>query len=154
MPTYSNNSSNKLATCERDIQTIMHEVIKFMDVTIVEGKRTAERQHHHWKKGRKFIGGNVRERNNWEVQDSAQIVTTKDGFEKLSRHQIGAMSEAVDVIPYPSKWSSKDKFMELSGVIKATQIRLKAEGRIERTLDWGADLWNGFDKPHWQLKEV
>ena len=151
MPTYSNTSSNHLSSCEQDIQTILREVIKFMDVTIVEGKRTAERQHFHWKKGRKHIGGNERERNNWEVVDSSKVVTTKDGYEKLSRHQIGPMSGAVDVIPYPERWSSKDKFMELSGVIKSTQIRLLNEGKITRTLEWGFDLWNGFDKPHWQL---
>ena len=154
MATFGMTSGSNLSTCERDIQTIFREVIKYMDCSIVEGHRTAERQHHHWKKGRKHTGGNEKKRNNWVTEDSKKIVTTKDGYEELSRHQIGPVSSAVDVVPYPEMWSSDEKFFELAGVVKATQARLLAEGKITTTLDWGADLWNGFDKPHWQTKKA
>ena len=126
-----------------------------MDCSITEGKRTTERQHRLWTLGRELVnGGDPKHRNSWEVVDSDKVVTTKDGHEKLSRHQIGSVSSAVDVCPYPEMWSSNDKFYELAGVIKATQIRLFAEGRITSVLDWGSDLWNGFDKPHWQIREI
>jgi hypothetical protein len=87
------------------------------------------------------------------VVNSKDVVTTKDGYEKLSRHQGQPMSGAVDVVPYPEMWKSKEAFHELSGVIKATQARLFAEGKITTLLDWGQDLW-GWDMPHWQTRPL
>ena len=141
----------QISTLDRDIQTILNEAIKYQDFSVIEGQRTAERQHHHWKKGRRHVGGSEKERNNWKIEDDTKIVTMKDGYEKKSIHQTQPKSGAVDIVPYPEMWSSKAKFNELAGVIKATQLRLLAEGKIQNTLDWGSDLWNGFDKPHWQL---
>ena len=43
-----------LSSCTRDIQTIFMQVVLFMDISIIEGHRTTERQHHHFKKGRKL----------------------------------------------------------------------------------------------------
>ena len=40
----------------------------------------------------------------------------------------------------------------MRGAIKITQERLLAEGKIETLLDNGADLWDGFDLPHYQQK--
>lgn len=78
---------SRLATCNRDIQTIMQEVVKFFDITIVEGHRTAERQHEHWSKGRHLLpGADPKVRANWTVVDKNKIVTYKDGFEKKSKH--------------------------------------------------------------------
>lgn len=62
-------------------------------------------------------------------------------------------SPAVDVVPYPELWSSKDRLIELRGAIKFVQAKLLAEGRITTLLDNGADLWKGFDLPHYQLQK-
>lgn len=152
MPKYGQNSMTQLNTLKQDIQTIMHEVIKVRDCSIVEGQRTAERQHEHWQKGRQLIkqDADPKVRANWKVVDQSKVVTTKDGYEKKSIHQEQPKSGAVDVIPWPEKWSSKIAFAELRGVIKAVQARLLAEGRITTTLQNGYDLWDGWDEPHWQ----
>ncbi len=156
MPSFGGKSTTALSGCHKDIQSIMREVVKWRDISIIEGQRTVERQHYHWSKGReiKSVGLDHKVRDNWRVVNDLEVVTTKDGYEKLSRHQGMPVSEAVDVVPYNEMWGSKRAFHELSGVIKSTQARLFAEGKIKRVLDWGADLWNGFDKPHWQLRPL
>ena len=143
----------QLASCTRDIQTIFMEVIKHVDCSIIEGHRTAARQHEHWAKGRLLkTDADAKVRANWENTSPKDQVTTKDGYEKVSRHQ-GLPSTAVDVVPYPTLWSDKDKMIELRGVVKWVQLRLLAEGKIDAQVDNGADLWNGFDLPHYQIRK-
>jgi hypothetical protein len=141
-----------LSSCERDIQTIFMEVIKYVDCTIVEGHRNAERQHEHWSKGRILKKDkDTKIRANWENTSPKDQVTTKDGYEKVSKHQ-SFPSVAVDVVPYPTMWSDNDALIELRGVIKWVQLKLMSEGKIDKFIDNGADLWKGFDKPHWQIR--
>ena len=155
MPRFSTKSMTQLASCVRDIQTIFMEVVKFMDISIIEGNRTAERQHHHWCKGRELRreGLNPEERDAWVIKDSNKVVTHKDGYQQKSRHQ-QQPSVAIDVVPYPTMWADKNKLIELRGVVKFVQTKLLADGKIETTLDNGGDLWNGFDLPHYQLKDI
>lgn len=153
MPRLGTTSMSRLSTAKRDVQTIMMEVVKHFDIMVVECNRTAERQNEHWSKGRKlkFKGADVKKRANWTIINKTLIVTHKDGYEKLSRHQ-KVPSDAIDVVPYPELWSSKTRLIEMRGAIKITQERLLAEGKIETLLDNGADLWDGFDLPHYQQK--
>ena len=146
---------SQLASCTRDIQTIFMEVVKFMDISIIEGNRTAERQHHHWCKGRELRreGLNPEERDAWVIKDSNKVVTHKDGYQQKSRHQ-QQPSVAVDVVPYPTMWADKNKLIELRGVVKFVQTKLLADGKITTTVVNGGDLWNGFDTPHYQLKDL
>jgi len=43
--------------------------------------------------------------------------------------------------------------IELRGVVKWVQLRLLSEGKIDAQIDNGADLWNGFDLPHYQIRK-
>jgi len=52
MPTYSNPSEMKLLTCEKDLQVLFQEVIKYFDNTILYGHRTPEEQLELFEKGR------------------------------------------------------------------------------------------------------
>ena len=150
MPIFGSRSMTQLTTVEQDIQTILLEAIKYYDFSVISGKRTAEHQNELWSKGRKLKqGGDPRNRKDWKVVSSKEIVTTKDGYEKKSRHQGEPKSRAVDIVPYPSLWEDENEFYVLSGVIKSTQERLLQEGKIKKKLAWGQDLW-GWDKPHYQ----
>ena len=151
MPHLGQKSNNALSTTHRDIQTIMRKAILFYDFSVTEGKRSQDRQFEFWQKGRKLKkNADQYLRKSWKVEDQGAVVTTKDGYEKMSIHQMGPVSEAIDVVPYPSMWSNDYKFHELAGVIKTVQQQLLADDQIERTLDWGFDLW-AWDFPHWQL---
>lgn len=151
MASYGRISKRRLKTCTKDIQTIFNKVIEYMDVSIVEGNRAAEKQHEYWKKGRQLISTALdpKEPNNWHIIDKSKVVTYKDGYVKLSKHQ-KSPSPAIDAVPFPSMWSDKGKSHELVGVIKVVQADLLAEGKIKKLLHNGADLWDGFDLPHFQ----
>ena len=134
----------RLMTCERDIQTVMHEAIKVFDFSVIFGKRTAEVQFELFKKGRKLLRGE------WSIVDKSQVVTYKDGTEKMSRHNYEP-SRAVDVVPYPIDWKDTDRMHQLRGVILAVEDRLIREGKIKKKLEWGGN-WKSFkDLPHYQL---
>ena len=69
-----------------------------------------------------------------------------------SRHN-SYPSMACDVAPYVGGAVSWDwKYYHLLAPhIKATWARLKAEGKVSGTLEWGGD-WHSFkDGPHWQI---
>lgn len=152
MPNWGIRSKNNLNTCERDIQTIFNELIKVFDCSVVAGKRTAEEQNKLWAKGRDILeGSNPKHRNSWGIVDKSKVVTYKDGYEQLSNHQSEPKGKAIDAVPYPEMWSSKERFQDMALLVKDIQIRLLEEGKITNTLDWGFDLW-GWDMPHWQIK--
>jgi len=151
MAIFGTKSMGQVVSTHQDCQTILMEAIKWYDFSVIEGQRTSERQNYHWAKGRKLKNnGDPRKRKDWKVVDQKKIVTMKDGYEEISRHQGQPKSRAVDIVPYPTMWGSEDEFFVLSGIIKSTQKRLLSEGKIKYTLEWGFDLW-GWDQPHWQL---
>ena len=153
MAKFGTSSMTRISSCTRDIQTILLEVVKYRDCTIVEGNRTEERQHEHWQKGRKLKKSQLdaKKADNWEIVDKKKIVTYKDGYTKKSKHQ-AYPSIAVDVVPYPEMYKDEIAMHELRGVINYVQDRLYEEGKIERKLDNGYDLWNGWDLPHYQMQ--
>jgi peptidoglycan L-alanyl-D-glutamate endopeptidase CwlK len=148
MPKFGRKSLDQLSSCHPDIQLIFSEVVKHFDCSIIEGHRSASRQNDHWQKGREFTGGDPKKRSSWKVV--GETVTTKDGYEKKSRHQ-SFPSVAVDVVPYPTMWSDEVRMDKLAGVVEYVQDKLFEEGKIKNKLDWGYDLWK-WDKPHFQLK--
>jgi len=152
MAKFGKKSFDQLSSCHIDIQAIFHAVVEYMDCSIIEGARTEEAQHAHWQKGRKLIHPqrDHRVRANWEVVDKDRVVTTKDGYEKKSRHQ-SFPSVAVDVVPYPSMWADHDELMKLIGVVNFVQDMLFDEGKITHKLENGYEIW-GWDKPHFQIK--
>ena len=154
MADFGKTSNNRLITSKSHIQLIMRETVKRMDCTVVECSRSAERQHEHWKKGRKLISPNLdsKKRNSWVIDNKKEIVTYKDGYEKLSNHQPdeSGLSDAIDIVPYPTMWNDSAKMHELAGVIKTVQQDLFDAGKINKILERGYDIWNGFDAPHWQ----
>lgn len=107
---FSTKSEERLATCDIRLQTVMALVLDVMDISIVCGYR------------------------NYQAQDKAFEL----GYSKLkwphSKHN-ESPSKAVDVIPYPTKWDSKEHFYMLNGAVQAIASRLGY------TIRWGGD-WN------------
>ena len=144
MANFGKSSMSRLMTCERDIQTIFLAVVKVYDCSVIFGIRTPETQFELYKKGREEVNGE------WVVKDSDKVVTFKDGFKKLSRHNYEP-SRAADVVPYPIDWKDINKMFQLNGVVQAVQSQLLEQGKITKTLEWGGN-WRSFkDYPHYQL---
>ncbi len=134
MAVFGTKSTNQVNSCVRDTQTILNEAIKYIDFSVVEGQRTSERQHEHWMKGRdlKHPDLDPRIRDNWKVIDDLKVVTTKDGYEKKSKHQGTPKSEAVDIVPYHTMWSVENKFYQLN------VHSVRARSRRRRSRVWEA----------------
>lgn len=138
MPSYSNRSILRLETCHPDLQLVFNEVIKFYDVTILYGHRSASEQFELFKKGRRESKGV------WIVDNKSKIVTYRDGTNKPSNHQ-KSPSTAIDIIPYPfdNDWYGPE-FNFMAGVV----LRIAHEMGIG--LRWGG-RWKWKDRPHFEL---
>jgi peptidoglycan L-alanyl-D-glutamate endopeptidase CwlK len=143
---FGKTSLQRLSTCDSRIQLIMSELIKIMDVTVLEGHRTSEQHAINIKNG-----------------------ATKVPYEK-SKHSTYP-SNAIDIAPWPipTGWGSsgsdgvyseseqkeRAKFYYMAGLV------LGISQSLGISLRWGGD-WNGnnsFDDQrfddlvHFELKE-
>jgi len=156
MPRFGTRSTANLETCHPDLQTILKEAIKYFDFSVIFGYRSSEEQHKLFEKGRKKIDGK------WLVIYKLKIVTYKDGFKKLSKHNIitGGGANAVDIIPWPEGYKDTRKMDYLAGIVKGIAWIYKSKGIIDNDITWGADWDNDnilsdhkfVDRPHFQIK--
>ena len=121
MPSFSDKSLSKLATCDPRLQRVFHEVVRNFDCTILEGHRNRERQ-------------------NQMVAEGKSQVRWPDG-----KHNT-VPSMAVDVTPYPIVWDDRERQTLFAGYVLATA---KAMGvNLRWGGDWDRDTEvrdNSFD---------
>lgn len=86
---FSKRSKANLATIDSRLQNIFNEVIKYYDITIIEGIRDIETQ-------KKYV-----------AEGKSQTMNSK--------HLKGL---AVDIAPYPIDWNNINRFFEVAGCIK------------------------------------
>lgn len=139
MPRFSKASLAQLETCDPRLQEIMHEAIKVVDFKVTQGHRSVAEQKRLFAQGRTAPGS---------------IVTKVDGVEKKSKHNYKP-SKAVDFVPYPVDWSSREKFAYIAGVMmgiaKAKGIPLRWGGDFNRNSNLDDDQWD--DAPHVEIDE-
>ena len=95
---FGRKSKERLKGVDHRLIKVLDELIKIMDVTIIEGLRSEERQKELLEKGATKV--------------------------KYSRHMEG---KAVDLAPYPIDWENRDGFHYMGGMIRgiAHQLGLK-----------------------------
>ena len=129
MPRFGNKSKSNLATCNKDLQKIFNEVIKYVDCSVLEGSRDEYRQNKLYEEGK-----------------------TKVRF-PMGRHNSNP-SRAVDVTPYPIDWEDRERQTLFAGFVlgiaRSMGIKLRWGG------DWDQDFQvsdNRFDDfPHFEIK--
>jgi len=137
MPKYGSKSAATLASVHPDLQKIFNEAIKYVDITVMEGERSKERQE--------------------------ELVRTGKSKTMNSKHlkQPDGQCHAVDAALYPIDWSDRDRFVYLGGFIQALAASMLARGEISHKIRWGGD-WDSdqnmkehsfFDGPHFELKK-
>jgi hypothetical protein len=130
MPRFGKRSKERLATCEKDLQMVFNEVIKYVDCSILEGHRSKDRQ-------------------NALYEDGKTKVRYPNG-----RHN-SSPSRAVDVTPYPVDWEDRERQTLFAGFVLgvANQMGIK----LRWGGDWDQDFEvkdNRFDDfPHFELKK-
>ena len=134
MAKYSATSSQRLASCHKDLQAVFNTVIINFDCSILCGHRTEVAQMEAYNGGKSQL--------KWPQ----------------SKHN-KTPSLAVDVAPYPIDWKDLARFRYFAGYVTGIADRLYADGTITHRLRWGGD-WdvdtqlkdNGFnDLPHFEL---
>ena len=130
MPRFGKRSKERLATCEKDLQMVFNEVIKYVDCSVLEGHRSKDRQNSLYEDGK-----------------------TKVRYPN-GRHN-ASPSCAVDVTPYPVDWADRERQTLFAGFVLGVANQMGIELRWGG--DWDQDFEvkdNGFDDfPHFELKK-
>jgi len=117
MPRFGKTSKKRLEGVDTKLVNVLNELIKIMDVTIIEGLRTEERQKELLKKGATKV--------------------------KYSTQMEG---KAVDLAPYPIDWKNRDGFHYMGGMIRGIAKQLNVKVRWGGDWDSDGDVKdNGFD---------
>lgn len=129
MPKFSKRSSDKLDTCHPDLQRLMREVIKHIDITILCGHRSVEEQADLFARG----------------------MSKLDGSEgRMSKHN-HSPSLAVDFSAYPVQWN-RERFIASAYFARGIASQMGIGVRLG--CDWNGDLVMSegfFDGPHLEL---
>tara|TARA_R110002072_G_scaffold116430_1_gene246915 strand:+ start:1716 stop:2096 length:381 start_codon:yes stop_codon:yes gene_type:complete len=100
MPKFGKRSKERLRGIDARLVSVLNELVKIMDVTIIEGLRSEQRQEKLLKEG-----------------------STKT---KFSKHITG---KAVDLAPYPIDWKDRDRFHYMGGMIRGIAKQLNVNVR-------------------------
>ena len=126
MPKFGKKSKERLKGIDTRLVNVLNELVKIMDVTIIEGLRSEQRQEKLLKAG-----------------------STKT---KFSKHIEG---KAVDLAPYPIDWEDRDRFHYMGGMIRGIAKQLNVPVRWGGDWDGdGETKDNQFDDlVHVEIKE-
>jgi len=128
---FSKKSLEKLHTCHPDLRRIANELIKIMDVTVVEGVRSFETQKEYVRTGKS------------KTLDSKHL------------EQDDGHSHALDMVPYPVDYSDTLRFAYMQGIIRG--IAHSMDIKVRSGIDWDSDGeikdHTFFDGPHMELDE-
>ena len=88
MPRFGKRSRERLRGVDAKLVNVLNEVVKYFDITIIEGLRSQKRQD--------------------------ELVAEGKSKTKFGKHVLG---KAVDLAPYPIDWKARDDFHLLGGFI-------------------------------------
>ena len=108
------------------LREVLDELIKIMDVTIIEGLRSPERQEELLKKG-----------------------ATKTRY---SKHIEG---KAVDLAPYPIDWNDRERFHYMGGMVRGIALKLGYPIRWGGDWDSDGEIKDNYfdDLVHVEIKD-
>lgn len=119
MPNYSKRSKNNLNECHIDLITIFNEVIKYIDITILDGHRGKIEQNKVYNEG------------NSQVQ-----------YPNSKHNKMPAM--ATDFVSYPIKWDDREQHYFTAGMVMGIAEVLYHQDIITHRVKFGGD-WNQND---------
>ena len=123
---FGKRSRDRLKGVDSRLVNVLNELIKIMDVTVIEGLRSAERQEELLAKGATKV--------------------------KYSKHMEG---KAVDICPYPIDWDDRDRFHYMGGMIRGIAKQLNVNVRWGGDWDSDGEVKdNNFDDlVHIEIKD-
>jgi len=123
---FGKRSLKRLKGVDSRLVNVLNELIKIMDVTVIEGLRSAERQEELLAQGATKV--------------------------KYSKHMEG---KAVDICPYPIDWDDRDRFHYMGGMIRGIAKQLNVNVRWGGDWDSDGEVKdNNFDDlVHIEIKD-
>ena len=100
MPKFGKRSKQRLKGVDSKLVNVLNEVVKYFDITIIEGLRSQERQN--------------------------KLVSEGKSKTKFGKHVQG---KAVDIAPYPIDWNARDDFHYLGGFVLGVASRMGIDVR-------------------------
>jgi peptidoglycan L-alanyl-D-glutamate endopeptidase CwlK len=91
MPTFSETSSARLATCHPALQKLMWQIVRDMDIAILEGWRSPEKQLEYYEQGK------------------SKVLKSKHNHMEVLSGVRQPWALAVDIAPYPINFGSTPK---------------------------------------------
>jgi len=117
MPKFGKKSRDRLLGVKPELINVLNELVKIMDVTIIEGLRTEARQN--------------------------ELVAQGKSKTKYSKHLRGM---AVDLAPYPIDWDDRERFHYMGGMFRGICQQMGVKGRWGGDWDSDGDVKdNSFD---------
>ena len=117
MPRFGKRSRERLNGVKPELVNVLKELIKIMDVTIIEGLRTEARQE--------------------------ELVAQWKSKTKYSKHLEG---KAVDLAPYPNDWEDRERFHYMGGMVRGIGQQMGVNIRWGGDWDSDGEVKdNGFD---------
>ena len=95
MPKFGKRSRDRLKGVDAKLVNVLNEVVKYFDITVIEGLRSQERQN--------------------------ELVEQGKSKTKFGKHVMG---KAVDIAPYPIDWNARDDFHYLGGFVLGVASKL------------------------------
>ena len=123
---FGKRSRERLKGVKPELVNVLNELIKIMDVTIIEGLRSQERQD--------------------------ELVAKGASKTKYSKHIQG---RAVDLAPYPIDWKDRERFHYMGGMVRGIGKQLGVNIRWGGDWDSDGEIRdNAFDDlVHVEIKE-
>jgi peptidoglycan L-alanyl-D-glutamate endopeptidase CwlK len=117
MPRFGRRSKERLKGVDVKLINVLNELVKIMDVTVIEGLRSQERQN--------------------------ELVAKGASKTKYSKHIQG---KAVDLAPYPIDWKDRERFHYMGGMVRGIAKQLGANVRWGGDWDSDGEIKdNSFD---------
>lgn len=120
MPSYSNNSKARLATCHPELQLLFNIIIETFDCSILVGHRGEVDQEDAYRTGKSKL--------RWPD----------------SKHN-STPSMAVDSAPYPIDWNNTKRFYWFGGYVLGIADMLYQAGKMQHRVKFGGDWDRDFD---------
>tara|TARA_R100000656_G_scaffold74469_1_gene55296 strand:+ start:339 stop:716 length:378 start_codon:yes stop_codon:yes gene_type:complete len=117
MPNFGKRSKQRLKGVDTKLVNVLNELVKIMDVTIIEGLRSQERQD--------------------------ELVAKGASKTRYSKHIQG---KAVDLAPYPIDWEDRERFHYMGGMVRGIGQQLNVNIRWGGDWDSDGEIKdNNFD---------
>ena len=99
MPRFGRKSRKQLKTCEKELQSLFNEVVRYFDCSVLVGFRGENEQNTAFESGNSKV--------KWPN----------------GKHNSNP-SNAVDVAPYPINWKDRERFLYFGGFVKGCAFQM------------------------------